>query len=131
MNLGKIFFKLLQKHFPLTHTTYTIFNKNKVKISYSWCPNMVCIISSHNKQILNSNSAEYGCICSNRDECPLENKCLIHRIVYRADITNNKTDEHKYYYGISDTSFKERYESYKTSFGHRSHLTSLDMSKYY
>ena len=60
----------------------------------------------------------------------IENKCLIHRIVYRADITNNKTDEHKYYYGISDTSFKERYESYKTSFGHRSHLTSLDMSKY-
>ena len=30
------------------------------------------------------------------------------RIVYRADVTNNKTDEHKYYYGISDALFRER-----------------------
>ena len=49
----------------------SIFNKNKIKISYSWCANMGCIISSHNKQILSSNSTEYGCICSNRGKCPL------------------------------------------------------------
>ena len=30
--------------------------------------------------------------------------------VYRADVTNNKTHEHKYYYGISDTQFKGSYE---------------------
>ena len=53
------------------------------------------------------------------------------RIVYIADVTNNKTDEHKYYYGISDTPFKERYENYKTSFRHRSRLTASDLSKYY
>ena len=53
-------------------------------------------IISHNKHILNSNSTEYGCTCSNRDECPLQNKCLTPRIVYRADVTNNKTDKHKY-----------------------------------
>ena len=52
------------------------------------------------------------------------------RIVYRADVTNNKTDEHKYYYGISDTPFKDRYENHKTSFRHRSHLTASDLSKY-
>ena len=69
--------------------------------------------------------------CNNKDECPLENECLTPRIVYRADVTNNKTDEHKYYYGISDTPFKERYENHKTSFRHRSHLTASDLSKYY
>ena len=53
------------------------------------------------------------------------------RIVYRTDITNNKTDEHKYFYGISDTPFKDRYENHKTSFRHRSHLTASDLSKYY
>ena len=53
------------------------------------------------------------------------------RIVYRADVTNNKTDEHKYYYGISDIPFKERYENHKTYFRYRSHLTSSDLSKYY
>ena len=130
-NIGKTFSKLLQKHFPPTHTTYTIFNKNKIKISYSCFPNMKPIISSHNKHILNSNNTEYGCNCNNRDECPLENECLTPRIVYRADVTNNKTDEHKYYYGISDTPFKERYENHKTSFRHRLHMNASDLCKYY
>ena len=88
-------------------------------------------ISSHNKHILNSNNTEYGCNCNNRNECPLENECLTPRIVYRADVTNNTTDEHKYYYGISDTPFKERYENHKTSFRDRSHLTASDLSEYY
>ena len=52
-------------------------------------------------------------------------------MVYRADVTNNKTDEHKYYYGISDTPFKDRHENHKTSFRHRSHLTTSGLSKYY
>ena len=92
---------------------------------------MGSIISSHNKHILNSNNTEYGCNCNNRNECPLENECLTPRIVYRADVTNNKTDEHKYYYRISDTPFKERYENHKTSFRHRSPLTASDLSKYH
>ena len=92
---------------------------------------MGSIICSHNKHILNSNNTEYGCTCNNRNECPLENKCLTPRIVYRADVTNNKTYEHKYYYGISDTQFKECYENHKVSFRQRSHLTTSDLSKYY
>ena len=80
---------------------------------------------------MNSNKTEYGWNCNNRNECPLENECSTPRIVYRADVTNNKTDEYKYYYGILDTPFKERYENHKTSFRHRSHLTASDLSKYY
>ena len=76
-------------------------------------------------------STEYGYNCSNREDFPLENKCLTPRIVYRADLTNNKTDEHKYYYGISDTPLKDRYENHKTSFRHRSHLNASDLSKCY
>ena len=40
-------------------------------------------------------------------------------------------DEQKYYYGISDTPVKDRYENHNTSFRHRSHLTDSDLSKYY
>ena len=32
-NIGKIFFKLLNKHFPRRHKFYKIFNKNSVKLS--------------------------------------------------------------------------------------------------
>ena len=92
---------------------------------------MGSIISSQNKHVLNSNSTEYGCNYNNREECPLENKCLTPRIVCRADVANNKTDEHKYYYVISDTPFKDCYENHKTSFRHRSHLTASYLSKYY
>ena len=57
---------------------------------------------------MKSNNTEYGCNCNNRDECPLENECLTPRIVYRANVTNKKTDKNKYYFGISDTLLKER-----------------------
>ena len=56
-NIGKTFFKLLQNYFPPTHPIYTIFNKNKINISFSCFPNMGPIISSHNKHILNSNNS--------------------------------------------------------------------------
>ena len=92
-----------------------ICNKDLVKISYRCFPNVVSIILSHKNHILNSNSSKYGCNCNNRDECPLENKRLTPRIIYRADVTNNETDEYKYYFGISDTPFKEGYENHKTS----------------
>ena len=51
-NVGKIFFKLLRKHFPPSHPMYTIFNTNKVKISYSCFPNIGSIISSHNNDLI-------------------------------------------------------------------------------
>ena len=107
-NIGKRILKLLQKHFTPTNPMYAIFDKNKIKISCSCFPNMGSIISLLKKHILNSNSTDYGWNCNNRDESPLENKCLIPRIVYRADVAKNKTAGHKYYYGMSDTSFRER-----------------------
>ena len=125
-NIGKTFLKLLQKSFLPAHLMYTIFNKNKIKISYSSFPNMESIVLSHKKHILNSNSTEYRSNCNNRDKSPSENKFLTPRFVYRADV-NKKTDEHKYYYIISDTPFKDRYENYKACFRYRSHLTDSDL----
>ena len=55
-------------------------------------------------------------------------KCVF---VHRTDVTNNKTNEHQYYSSIPETPFKERFENHKTSFRHRSHLTTSDLSKYY
>ena len=60
---------------------FNLFFSNMVLLN-----NMRSITSSHNKHILNSSSIEYGCICNNRVECSLENKCFTPRIVYRADV---------------------------------------------
>ena len=43
-NIGKLFFRLLQKHFPKTRKFYKIFNKNCVKLSYSSLRNIASII---------------------------------------------------------------------------------------
>ena len=56
--------------------------------------------------------------------------CLTPRIVYRADVTNNQTQEQKFYYGISDTPFKEWYENHKKSFRHKEYSTETDLAKY-
>ena len=80
-NVGKIFSKLLRKHFPPTHPMYTIFNTNNVKISYSCFPNIASIISSHSKKILYSDNTKYGCNCNDKNKCPLDNECLTPTIV--------------------------------------------------
>ena len=36
----------------------------------------------------------------------------------------------KFYYGISDTPFKERYENHKKSFRHKEYSTETDLAKY-
>ena len=52
-NVGRIFLKLIQKHFPKGNSLNKIFNKNTVKVSYSCMGNISSIISSHSKNILN------------------------------------------------------------------------------
>ena len=52
------------------------------------------IISSRNKNVLNPvSNAEYGCNCISKRSCLLQNRCLIQKIVYRADVKNLTNDE--------------------------------------
>ena len=96
-NIGKIFFKLLLKHFPNTNKLYKIFTKNTVKISYSCMKNIGSIISAHNQRSLTPNSSSFGCNCKNKSNCPLEEKCLTPKVIYQADATNDEDDEYKIY----------------------------------
>ena len=48
-NVGRRFLKLVEKHFPKEHKLHKIFNKNKLKVSYSCSQNMTQIINSQNK----------------------------------------------------------------------------------
>ena len=95
-NIGKTFLKLMRKHFPKGNPLHQIFNKNRLKVSYSCMGNMASIISSDNRAILHPNvSLEYGCNYMSRNESPLQNKCLTPKIFYRANVENDKNDEKK------------------------------------
>lgn len=52
------------------------------------------------------------------------------KIVYRADVQNNTNNEQKFYFGMSETPFKNRFENHKRGFSHSKHKNSTDFSKY-
>ena len=132
-NVGKIFLKLLKKHFGKNHRYHKIFNKNNVKISYCCMSNIKNIINSHNKKILNKKMEENNtilCNCRNKPDCPLGGKCLSSNIVYRADVSNLSDKLTKTYLGVCETSFKTRFNNHKTSFKNKNKSSSTELSKY-
>ena len=68
-NVAKILLNLIEKHFPHSSKFHNIFNKNTVKISYSYTQNMSQIIKGYNKKIVQRETQET--LQSNcRDESP-------------------------------------------------------------
>ena len=86
-NLAKNFLKLIDKHFSKTSPLKKYFNKNTMKVSYSCMPNMISIIASHNRKILNTQHSTQikGCNCrGGATTCPLDCKCLTESLIYKA-----------------------------------------------
>ena len=38
------------------------------------------------------------------------------KVIYQADVTNDTDDTYKYYLGLAETSFKDRYNNHISSF---------------
>ena len=108
-NVAKTFLNLIKKHSPPNYNLHPVFNKNNVKVSYNCMPNMGSII--HNKKILTNNNTtpQNGFNCRKRDQCPLNNNCLITSVIYKANVTTDKDDTGKNYIGITEGTFKQRY----------------------
>ena len=105
-NVGKIFFKLLHKHFPKSNKLYKIFNRNTVKISYSCMKNLNSILSSHNTlQLKTKHDNNRLCNCRNQESCPLQGQCLTRNIIYQATVKSK--GDIKTYIGLSERPFKE------------------------
>ena len=131
-NIGKFFFHLIQKHFPIKHKFNKIFNKNNIKLSYSCMPNMNTIINSHNNKIINPPTPptnQRTCNCMRKDLCPMNQNCLASNVVYEATITSDLPNYgEKKYIGLCETAFKKRYASHKTSFVHQKYKGSTTLS---
>ena len=83
-NVGKLFLKLLYRHFPRAHKFHKVFNRNKVKTSDCCMKNMGTLIHFHNKQVLQPNNENYECNCRKTESCPLDSKCLTPNIIYKV-----------------------------------------------
>ena len=118
-NIGKYFFRLLNKHFPPGHKLYKIFNKNTLKPSYSCMPNLKSKIDGHNKKILENTPPPKTKLCNylKNENCPMRGACLNENILYYARIScDDETYERKLHKGICETTFKKRYANHKKSF---------------
>ena len=64
---------------------HKIFNRNSVKVSYSYPENISQIISSHNKNLLQPNkNQELPCNCRQKENCPMQEKCRMKNALYKC-----------------------------------------------
>ena len=91
---------------------------------------IIHLISSSNSESETNGKAGN---CRNKSNCPLDNKCLTNKIVYKPEVeTNDGINElsTKVYFGISETEFKSRYNNHTMSFRNRTHENDTELSKY-
>ena len=63
-NIAKRFLNLLDQHFPKSNKLHAIFNRNTVKVSYSYTQNMSSMAKFHNKKVINKDVKESkSCNC--------------------------------------------------------------------
>ena len=74
-------------------------------------PNIGMIIKNKNMKLLsNDTNSEKRCSCRNKNNCPLNGKCLSKSLVYEAEV---KTDTENFrYIGLCEGDFKTRYNTH-------------------
>ena len=116
-----------------TKTFNKIFNRNKVKVSYSSMQNIKGIINNHNMNILHQNNEiKDECNCRNKKYCPLGRKCLSPNIVYQGKIKSPQPNyNEKVYFGVAEKSFKDRFYNHTKSFTYEDYANDTELSKEY
>ena len=92
--------------------------------------NIGSIISAHSRNILNPIVQSYELNCIVKSNCPLNDECLTPKIIYRADVSNDKNTEKKFYFGLADTTFKERYRNHTRNFKNEKYENCTELAKY-
>ena len=64
-----------------------------------------------------------------KENCPLDKKCLMPKIIYEPHITNNINNEHRKYVGVVETSFKVSYSNHIQGLKHN-YMKCTKLSKY-
>ena len=129
-NVGKIFMRLVDKHFPRYHKYYKLFNRNNIKLSYRCMPTMNNVMRKHNFKIMKNPapSATKTCNCYRKTDCPMDSNCLSESFIYKASVS---TTTNKYYYGTCENTFKERYNNHNCSFRNKSREKNMNCPSIY
>ena len=83
-NVGKIFMRLIDKHFTRHHKYYKLFSSNNIKLSCSCMPHMSNVIRKHNSKIMKNPapSTTKTCNCRRKIDYPMDGNCLSECLIY-------------------------------------------------
>ena len=95
--------------------------------------NIKSVTNNHNMKILNHNAEiEESCNCRNRNNCPLDGKCLAPNIIYESHITSNQLNyKQKIYIGTAETDLKHRFNDHTKSLNLEHYENETELSKEY
>ena len=84
-------------------------------------------------KVLNKTAeTEESCNCRNKNNCPLDRKCLTPNIIYEAQITSNQLNyKQRIYIGTAETEFKQRFNNHTKSFNLEHYENDTELSKEY
>ena len=93
---------------------------------------MAQIIKKHNAKVLRergegASTEKRLCNCRKKEDCPVKNRCLEESVVYKAtvDCPNGTKAE---YVGVTDNTFKTRYNNHKHTFREEKKKNSTTLS---
>ena len=136
-NIGKKFLNIVDSCFPPGHKLHKLLNRNTIKVSYCCMPNMKQVIASHNKAVIRKSKSQQpaqpeqdNCNCRRDRICPLNGKCLTSGIVYQATVSQDNPHKEETYIGLTDTTFKTRYNGHTSSFRNENKRSSTTLSQY-
>ena len=94
-------------------------------------PNVKSSIDAHNNRKLkcgNKPTDTKQCNCRDKNNCPLDGKCLESGVIYQATVTSDKKVET--YIGLTEKEFKTRHANHKQSFIKENLRSATELSKY-
>ena len=90
-------------------------------------PNVKQLLDGHSKAILEQDE-EKKYNYRKKEECPLNEECLVDEVVYQATVKTQATNET--YIGLTASQFKTRYNNHRMSFRHEKRRKETELSKH-
>ena len=133
--VGRLFRELIEKHFSKGDLVGKLFNRNRLKLSYSCVGSLKSKIAAHNRRILHPAQVLENlgsCNCRVKNECPMNGHCVWESIIYKAEVckANEEKGSGKLYIGLVSGLWKARYSIHKGSFDDSRRKNETELSKY-
>ena len=142
-NIDGKWLSLVNKHIRKGGPLSKIFNHNTLKVSFSCMSNVATIITSYNlwtarfctlswsqDQLgLWTNHAGFA-TAGNCSLAPIAGTCLTSSVVYKAGLTEVDRKATKYYFGLTESTFKQHYANHQTNFRYEWYRNSGELSKH-